>query len=158
MSKYVRSRVHLSRCDRLTTDLLAHLGLRIVSCCFRNKRMRLKTRAYGIIVCSVAEQTFVAIVAGAGSAVGIVLLLILVVSATSILLCFWLRRRKKHQAYFAPTYTGAQTDSKSSDDITVMSTTINAAYKSSQPPLQLDVVYDTANKMITKFQINDQLL
>ena len=33
---------------QLATDLLVHLGFkRIVSCCFRNKRMRLITRTYG---------------------------------------------------------------------------------------------------------------
>ena len=36
--------VHSSGCGQLSTDLLAHLGFkRIVPCCFRNKRMHLKT-------------------------------------------------------------------------------------------------------------------
>ena len=40
---------HSSGRGQLSTDLLAHLGFkRIVSCHFRDKRMRLKTRAYGI--------------------------------------------------------------------------------------------------------------
>ena len=40
--------VRSSWCGQLCTNLLAHVGFkRIVPCCFRNKRMRLKTRAYG---------------------------------------------------------------------------------------------------------------
>ena len=46
-----KSRVYSSGCGQLTTDLSAHLGFKcIVSCCFHDKRMRLKTRAYSIIL------------------------------------------------------------------------------------------------------------
>ena len=41
--------VNLCGRSRFAIDLLAHLGFkRMVSCSFRDKRMRLKTRAYGI--------------------------------------------------------------------------------------------------------------
>ena len=43
----------LNLCGRsqFAIDLLAHLGFkRMVSCSFRDKRMRLKTRAYGILL------------------------------------------------------------------------------------------------------------
>ena len=41
--------VNLCGRGQFAIDLLAHLGFkRMVSCSFRDKRMRLKTRAYGI--------------------------------------------------------------------------------------------------------------
>ena len=41
--------VNICGCGQFAIDLLAHLGFkRMVSCSFRDKRMRLKTRAYGI--------------------------------------------------------------------------------------------------------------
>ena len=42
--------VNLCGRGQFAIDLLAHLGFkRMVSCCFRDKRMRLKTRAYGML-------------------------------------------------------------------------------------------------------------
>ena len=43
--------VNLCGRGQFAIDLLAHLGFkRMVSCCFRDKRMRLKTRAYGTYI------------------------------------------------------------------------------------------------------------
>ena len=73
------------------------------------------------------------------------MLLLILVSATLIVVCFWLQKRKHRRAYFMP--NPVQNDTKCpKDDIIMTPTTINAAYKPSQPPLELDVVYDTVNE------------
>ena len=64
-------------------------------------------------------------------------MLLILASATLIVVCFWLQKRKNRRAYFAPT-----ADNNNSIE---MPTTINVEYRSSQLPLQRNVVYDTTN-------------